>query len=80
MSFLVNDELGQRLIALGLINSDGEWLGGGAGGGISVVTVDPGSPQSGDVWILAEGTTPTATLTLKVQVGVTTVEVPLVTY
>lgn len=75
-----NSPVGAELIQLGLLSADGQLTGASSGSGVSVVAVDPVAPANGDVWILAEGVSPAASLTLKVRIGGTTVAVPLVSY
>jgi hypothetical protein len=82
MSFLTQDELGQRLIALGLIDTDGVWLLGATGGGGAsdeVLTADPVAPDDDTWWVVREGTSPAMTLSMKARIAGSTVTIASVT-
>jgi hypothetical protein len=79
-SFLLQNETFLHLKALGLVDEDGNWIGGTGGSGVSVVEADPVAPTEGQVWILKEGASPDATLTLKAYVDGAAREIAAVGY
>lgn len=76
-SFLLQNERFLELKSLGLVDDDGNWIGGEGSGGASssVLTADPASPDDDTWWVVREGASPDMTVSLKARIDGETVTI-----
>lgn len=86
MSLFSQDDLGKKLIAMGLFNADGDGLfdiSGAAAGGTSafgsILTADPAGPADDSAWLVREGVSPAMQVTLRIRVAGVTYDLAAIT-
>lgn len=78
-TFYETDELCIRLIALGLMDVNGN-ITAPLAAAVQVRSADPTNPVNGTFWVVSEGVSPAATLSVKARMGGVTYTIGSIAY